>query len=242
MAGWSQAALRTLADSPVRARVLAMTRYMARWASWRGDADEAALWTTLADGAARDFATSPIAVVMLAKLVSPSFEGLSEGAPIGLASFIERFPEVAATETRTLFFEGQAPIPDDGYELHEYYCDDPACDCDRVQLHVFAREADEYVAVIGHAFTAAGAREEGLAQTFVDPLHPSEPYADALCAVIARVLREDTAYHRRLQSHYAMMKRAVKAPAAPAPRAAKVGPNEPCPCGSGKKYKKCCRP
>ncbi len=24
------------------------------------------------------------------------------------------------------------------------------------------------------------------------------------------------------------------------PRAAKVGRNEPCPCGSGKKYKKCC--
>ena len=23
--------------------------------------------------------------------------------------------------------------------------------------------------------------------------------------------------------------------------AAKVGPNDPCPCGSGKKYKKCCR-
>jgi hypothetical protein len=26
----------------------------------------------------------------------------------------------------------------------------------------------------------------------------------------------------------------------PPPRAAKVGPNEPCPCGSGRKYKKCC--
>jgi preprotein translocase subunit SecA len=22
----------------------------------------------------------------------------------------------------------------------------------------------------------------------------------------------------------------------------KVGPNQPCPCGSGRKYKKCCRP
>jgi len=27
---------------------------------------------------------------------------------------------------------------------------------------------------------------------------------------------------------------------APTPRSAKVSPNEPCPCGSGKKYKKCC--
>ncbi|WP_371740172.1 SEC-C metal-binding domain-containing protein [Bradyrhizobium sp. CCBAU 51765] len=26
------------------------------------------------------------------------------------------------------------------------------------------------------------------------------------------------------------------------PRGTKVGRNEPCPCGSGKKYKKCCGP
>ncbi len=109
-----------------------------------------------------------------------------------------------------------------------------------MQLHAFARDADDYVAVIGHAFTAEAARAEGLAQTFVDPLHANAPYADALCAVIARVLRDDTAYHHRLQTHYAMMKPAAQR-AAPAPRAVKVGPNDPCPCGSGKKYKKCCR-
>ena len=33
---------------------------------------------------------------------------------------------------------------------------------------------------------------------------------------------------------------AKKATAAPVRRAAEPGPNEPCPCGSGKKYKKCC--
>ncbi|MBQ1281353.1 MAG: SEC-C domain-containing protein, partial [Oscillospiraceae bacterium] len=27
----------------------------------------------------------------------------------------------------------------------------------------------------------------------------------------------------------------------PARKAVKIGPNDPCPCGSGKKYKKCCR-
>ena len=27
---------------------------------------------------------------------------------------------------------------------------------------------------------------------------------------------------------------------APVRKAVKVGPNDPCPCGSGKKYKKCC--
>jgi len=33
--------------------------------------------------------------------------------------------------------------------------------------------------------------------------------------------------------------RPASAPAVTAPRA-KIGRNEPCPCGSGKKYKKCC--
>ena len=33
---------------------------------------------------------------------------------------------------------------------------------------------------------------------------------------------------------------AVPAPAAPISREPKVGRNDPCPCGSGKKFKKCC--
>lgn len=40
------------------------------------------------------------------------------------------------------------------------------------------------------------------------------------------------AYNRRLLSH--------DAPATPIPRTQHVGRNEPCPCGSGKKFKKCC--
>jgi len=34
--------------------------------------------------------------------------------------------------------------------------------------------------------------------------------------------------------------RAEKMHAVPDGKAAKVGRNDPCPCGSGKKYKKCC--
>jgi preprotein translocase subunit SecA len=32
----------------------------------------------------------------------------------------------------------------------------------------------------------------------------------------------------------------VKPTPAPAKKVEKAGPNDPCPCGSGKKYKKCC--
>ncbi len=34
---------------------------------------------------------------------------------------------------------------------------------------------------------------------------------------------------------------ATQEPPAPLVRGAKCGRNEPCPCGSGKKYKRCCR-
>jgi yecA family protein len=46
-----------------------------------------------------------------------------------------------------------------------------------------------------------------------------------------------------LRKHFVTLSRAAAAdapPAPPLPQPAKIGRNEPCPCGSGKKYKKCC--
>jgi preprotein translocase subunit SecA len=52
--------------------------------------------------------------------------------------------------------------------------------------------------------------------------------------------REDGRQRRDLASAPALRPRAAAAPALAAAAKAKVGRNEPCPCGSGKKYKKCC--
>ncbi|MBQ0108740.1 MAG: SEC-C domain-containing protein, partial [Clostridiales bacterium] len=45
-----------------------------------------------------------------------------------------------------------------------------------------------------------------------------------------------------LRGSEAMLKGDAKTKVKPTPikKAQKVGPNDPCPCGSGKKYKKCC--
>jgi uncharacterized protein YchJ len=82
------------------------------------------------------------------------------------------------------------------------------------------------------------------------------------------MLENDPGYHDRLVRHYAMWKAVVDNPSHPDhPKVRnathdepsflsafpkrqepvrrdgpKVGPNAPCPCGSGKKFKKCCRP
>jgi hypothetical protein len=242
---WCDAALAALARSPVRARVIAMARYTAHRSRWKGLTDEASVWTTLADGAERDFARSPLAMLMLTKTFEPATmtERAEQGSRTGLAPFAELFPDEARRETRAMRLANAGDVPEGTYELHEFYCIDPACDCNRVLFKVYSPDAGRHVATINHGFSARAARADGLEQTFVDPLHANAFYADALCEIVDDMLRHDRAYLQRLKDHYAMVKRAVGAKViahAPARSERKPGPNEPCPCGSGKKYKKCC--
>jgi hypothetical protein len=52
----------------------------------------------------------------------------------------------------------------------------------------------------------------------------------------------DRAYVARVKRHYAMFREDVEQGNRPGPdgRSTKIGRNDPCPCGSGRKYKKCC--
>ncbi len=240
-------ALAALGRSPVRARVVAMARYMARWSAWRGTADESAAWVTLADAVERDFANNLLTMAMFAKSMLPGALapiGDALGSPGGMGPFFERFPDVAAADLRTLSIANDPAVPTDSYELHEFYCDDPDCDCQRVMLKVYARSRRDFVATINHGFSAREARAEGMPQTFLDPLHANAPFAEGLLATVRGLLQRDAAWHQRLEGHYAMVKRDVgMVVAAPVRRVGpKVGANDPCPCGSGKKYKKCHRP
>jgi len=53
---------------------------------------------------------------------------------------------------------------------------------------------------------------------------------------------ELAAYVARVKRHYAMFREDVEQGNRPGPdgRSTKIGRNDPCPCGSGRKYKKCC--
>lgn len=50
--------------------------------------------------------------------------------------FLERFPEVAAQETRVITAQGHALLPDGEYGLVELFCTEPGCDCRRVMLSI----------------------------------------------------------------------------------------------------------
>jgi len=162
-------------------------------------------------------------------------------------------PQIAADEVRTLTLEkGSLPefdIPADTYGFLEFFCEKKGCDCRRVLLSVIAESSRSEVARISHAFDPPEAKTDGsLEQTFLEPYGARQPYAEALLVVFKKAVLDD-AYSEQLQRHYRIFKELLETheniseaalAAAPDTAPRTPGPNQPCPCGSGKKYKKCC--
>lgn len=165
-----------------------------------------------------------------------------------MRAFHAVLPEVAKRETRSVTIVGDDEIPDGMYHLLESYCDERGCDCRRVMFSIVSERTHEIVATVSHAIELLpGWATSEMGRTFLDPLNPQSDFAEALLAQVELVLRDEE-YAARLLRHY----RAVKAGLGdPVPEIApgvtvrraepKVGANDPCPCGSGRKYKRCCR-
>jgi uncharacterized protein YecA (UPF0149 family) len=67
--------------------------------------------------------------------------------------------------------------------------------------------------------------------------------APTLLNMVKEVVLNDQRYIERLKEHYRLFKAAIdgiRTTATPESRLKKVGRNDPCPCGSGRKYKHCC--
>ena len=187
-----------------------------------------------------------------------------------LVPFAQVEPDLAEKETRTAsLFEPRNGIPAGTYWLIESYCPDPDCDCRRVMLNVaekrrpthflasigygFDREAEdagpyldrlndqcpyagalldlvEELALSDRRYVARLERHYDLVKSAaVDPAHPAY-----------ETLREATENEDGWLSVRAMEAWADDPAPAPGPPPRRVGRNDPCPCGSGKKYKRCC--
>ena len=185
-----------------------------------------------------------------------------------LVPFAQVEPDLAEKETRTAsLFEPRNGIPAGTYWLFESYCPDPDCDCRRVMLNVAEkRRPTHFLASIGYGFD----REAEDAGPYLDPLNEQCPYAGALMRLVEEVALSDPRYVARFERHYDLVRRAAGDPThpayetlrratesdegwisvramdalledrAPGPKPRPVGRNDPCPCGSGKKYKRCC--
>jgi uncharacterized protein YecA (UPF0149 family) len=96
---------------------------------------------------------------------------------------------------------------------------------------------------------------------FLDRMNAQSEHAELLLDIVSRAVLTDPRYLARLERHYALVKRAAADPDHPAyddlqelartepnvvvhrptmTRSDSVGRNDPCPCGSGMKYKHCC--
>ena len=56
--------------------------------------------------------------------------------------FMERFPDLAARETRSVTVSGRTDIPDGKYGFLESFCDEPRCDCRRVMIVVLRSDTE----------------------------------------------------------------------------------------------------
>jgi preprotein translocase subunit SecA len=75
---------------------------------------------------------------------------------------------------------------------------------------------------------------------------PQSKFADNWLKFISEVLLKDNHYVERLKKYYQLFRKKVEEEGrvektnSTVVASPKVGRNEPCPCGSGKKYKNCC--
>jgi hypothetical protein len=141
-----------------------------------------------------------------------------------MSPFFERFPDVAAEETRTVAVQGDEDLPDGEYGFVELYCDEPRCDCRRVFIEVITpNAADGVLATISFGWEGPQyyrnwanfpLDDEELAEMIgpsVPAFNRQSPFAPALLELAKSRLFSDEEYVARLRRHYTMYRQAVDA-------------------------------
>lgn len=181
---------------------------------------------------------------------------------MSMMAFHTLFPKLAEEEAATFTPDSGQPLPEHTLLFVENYCVEENCDCRRALLKVIDTETREQVATLSYAFEPPTGIHEDEGQLFLDPINPQSEYSADILDLFERILSHtEGEYHDRLVRHYTMWKAivndpnhpdqdklpedrtgfALPPPAKPVRRSGpKVGANTPCPCGSGRKYKKCC--
>lgn len=162
-----------------------------------------------------------------------------------LTALHHRFPEVAQRETRTVIVATGNEVPADEYHFLEFFCNDLQCDCRRARIAVTSGRTGALMASLDYAWEdrAFYVRWMGMDDDTIDQIvgaqlavcMPQSEHCGSILKLFRETLQHDPEYAARIVRHYWMFKESRT----PTPRAP-VGRNEPCPCGSGRKFKKCC--
>ncbi len=174
--------------------------------------------------------------------------------------FHEKFPTVAEKETRSITIINNPGLPHDSYGLIESYCDELDCDCRRVFLSILSEKQEKILAVIAYGWENkkfyakwVGDNDPQTIKELQGPIlnlaSPQSRFAPKILELVNRVVLKDKKYIERLKNHYMMFREKIgksiqynenNRNSNIVPFSPKIGRNMPCPCGSGKKYKKCC--
>ena len=138
-----------------------------------------------------------------------------------MAPFMERFPELAARETRSLKVPSGALLPAGDYGFIELYCNEPGCDCRRVTIVVLRpHTAWKVWASISYGWESMDFYQKWAHTS--DPLDPLDwqgPYLDMLAqqsqysAILLELFEwilQSPGYEQRLQNHYQLFRDAVE--------------------------------
>lgn len=170
--------------------------------------------------------------------------------------FFDKFPDLIDSEFRNIFaMEGMYKhIPEGNYGFVELFCDTPDCDCRTAMIHIMTMEPVKLWASLRYGWEPRkfyrdwmGERNELTEQlpgAFIDVMSsPNNLAAEEFLSVFTNMIKNDKQYANRIETHYQMYREAIDNEEKPQPyrlSSEKTGRNDPCSCGSGKKYKKCC--
>lgn len=177
--------------------------------------------------------------------------------------------DLAGAETRTLtLFQPSEGIPAGTYSLVEYFCPDPDCDCRRVMMNVVdERDPKTFLAPISYGFDRDLEDAGPFLDPLNRQSRYAPAFLRLIQEVIFRdktyLARLEQHYHlmkaaaaNPAHPAYGRLRHAIatdperllldddtadaQTPMPPSVSRRYVGRNQPCPCGSGRKYKHCC--
>ena len=192
-------------------------------------------------------------------------ERIESSLPGGMMPLDTLFRDLAREEACTVRAALDGSDEAVEYVAREFYCTEPRCDCRRVILRFVDPRRKRVLASINYAFDRPRPPFEDEPQISLDPLNPQSDQSDLVLRAFEHMIGAESEHRERFLRHYRLWKSVVDDPGHadhhkvrsvhhdnPAFRPAfpaesfqratpKVGVNAACPCGSGKKYKRCCR-
>lgn len=151
--------------------------------------------------------------------------------------FVEIYPEHTPNQFQFQHMGTQ-------YLVDDQYCIDPACTCNEAVLTYVSLTHDD--GVNSHRFVLRLSLATGTYTVEQANGYSTEEMRQIHNAYMAHIHRNLGLFRRRYAKMKAYGRTQIPAASKPARRSApivkssKIGRNDPCPCGSGKKFKKCC--